>query len=47
MEPDVRRTLTLIHAEEAEETDASAHAADAWLAGLMVEGRYALDVCVA
>ena len=43
MEPDVRRALSLIYAEE---TDQSAGAADAWMDGLMDEGRYVLDVWV-
>jgi cytochrome P450/NADPH-cytochrome P450 reductase len=43
MEPDVRRALSLIYAEE---TDVSAEAADAWLDKMGDEGRYNLDVWV-
>ncbi|MGI9357184.1 MAG: bifunctional cytochrome P450/NADPH--P450 reductase [Rhizobiaceae bacterium] len=43
MEPDVRRALALMYREE---TDCSEDEAEAWLAGLMREGRYVLDVWV-
>ena len=43
MEPDVRRALARIYSEE---KDVSADAADAWIEGLMAEGRYNLDVWV-
>lgn len=43
MEPDVRRALARIYSEE---KDVSADAADAWIEGLMSEGRYNLDVWV-
>ncbi|MEM7545737.1 MAG: cytochrome P450 [Pseudomonadota bacterium] len=43
MEPDVRRALSLIYAEE---TDVSAEAADAWLDQMVSDGRYNLDVWV-
>ena len=43
MEPDVRRALTTIHAEETDTDDA---AAEAWFAKLMADGRYVLDVWV-
>lgn len=43
MEPDVRRALTLLYAEE---MDSSAAAADAWLEQMIADGRYALDVWV-
>ncbi|MEM8754813.1 MAG: flavodoxin domain-containing protein, partial [Pseudomonadota bacterium] len=43
MEPDVRRALTLIYSEE---KDVSAEAAEAWLDGMIGEGRYNLDVWV-
>ncbi|MFK7836536.1 MAG: bifunctional cytochrome P450/NADPH--P450 reductase [Sulfitobacter sp.] len=43
MEPDVRRALTLIYAEE---KDVSAEAADAWMDQMMSEDRYVLDVWV-
>ncbi|NRB05830.1 MAG: flavodoxin domain-containing protein, partial [Rhodobacteraceae bacterium] len=43
MEPDVRRALTLLYAEE---KDVSAAAADAWLEQMITDGRYALDVWV-
>ena len=41
MEPDVKRALTTLYAEE---KDADAAAADAWMEALMKEGRYVLDV---
>lgn len=43
MEPDVRRALSLIYAEE---KDVSAEVADAWLDKMGDEGRYNLDVWV-
>ena len=43
MEPDVRRALALMYREE---TDCSEDEADAWLSGLMRDGRYVLDVWV-
>ncbi len=43
MEPDVRRALTTIYAEETDSDDA---AAEAWFTGLMRDGRYVLDVWV-
>ena len=43
MEPDVRRALSLIYAEE---KDVSADAADAWLDQMADAGRYNLDVWV-
>ncbi len=43
MEPDVRRALTTIYAEE---TDSDDGAAEAWFAKLMADGRYVLDVWV-
>lgn len=43
MEPDVRRALTLIYAEE---KDVSAGAAEAWMDQMSDEGRYSLDVWV-
>jgi len=43
MEPDVRRALTLMYREE---SDCSEDEAEAWLAGLMRDGRYVLDVWV-
>lgn len=43
MEPDVRRALTLICAEE---RDIGPEAAEAWLDGLVAENRYNLDVWV-
>lgn len=41
MEPDVRRALSRIYSEE---KDVSADVADAWIDGLVAEGRYNLDV---
>ncbi|MBX3577200.1 MAG: cytochrome P450 [Rhizobiaceae bacterium] len=41
MEPDVKRALTRIYAEE---TDAHADAADAWMETMIAENRYVLDV---
>ena len=41
MEPDVRRALTLIYAEE---MDVSAGAADAWMEEMLAGNRYVLDV---
>ncbi|MDD9908924.1 MAG: cytochrome P450 [Ahrensia sp.] len=43
MEPDVRRALALMYREE---TDCSEDEAEAWLAKLMSDGRYVLDVWV-
>ncbi|MEP5730562.1 MAG: cytochrome P450 [Sulfitobacter sp.] len=43
MEPDVRRALTLIYAEE---KDVSAQLADAWMEQMISEDRYVLDVWV-
>jgi cytochrome P450/NADPH-cytochrome P450 reductase len=41
MEPDVKRALARIYAEE---TDAHADAADAWMETMIAENRYVLDV---
>ncbi|MEM7441133.1 MAG: cytochrome P450, partial [Pseudomonadota bacterium] len=41
MEPDVRRALTTIYAEE---NDTSTEAAEAWMESLVADGRYVLDV---
>ncbi|MEE2690044.1 MAG: cytochrome P450 [Pseudomonadota bacterium] len=41
MEPDVKRALTTLYAEEKDE---DAAAADAWMEGLIKENRYVLDV---
>jgi cytochrome P450/NADPH-cytochrome P450 reductase len=41
MEPDVKRALTRIYAEE---TDADPDAADQWMEKLSAENRYVLDV---